>query len=66
MYLYTKDPHEAKYQFLMNKQEITSLNHFNDFKAFIKYSNDMDGIYKNIEECNPNEKPKKYFLWYGC
>ena len=66
MYLYTKDPHEAKYQLLMNKQEITSLNHFNDFKAFIKYSNDMDGIYKNIEECNPNEKPKKYFLWYGC
>ena len=29
-----------------------------DSKAFIKYSNDMDHIYKNIEECNPNKKHK--------
>ena len=28
----------------------------NDFKAFIEYSNDMDDIYKNIEEYNPNKK----------
>ena len=27
-------------------------------KAFIEYSNDMDDIYKNIEECNPNKKQK--------
>ena len=25
-------------------------------KAFIEYSNDMDDIYKNIEEYNPNKK----------
>ena len=29
---------------------------FNDFKAFVEYSNDMDDIYKNIEEYNPNKK----------
>ena len=36
IYLYTKDPYEAKYQFLINKQESTGLNHLNDFKAFIE------------------------------
>ena len=30
----------------------------NDFKAFMGYSNDMDDIYKNIEEYNPNKKRK--------
>ena len=28
----------------------------NDSKAFIKYSNDMDGIYKNFEKSNLNKK----------
>ena len=54
-----KDPYEEKYQFLINiinKKESTSLNHFNDFRAFIEYSNDIADIYKNIEEYNPNKK----------
>ena len=34
------------------------LKHFNHSKAFIEYSDDMDDIYKNIEECNPNKKRK--------
>ena len=41
IYLYTKDPYEAKYQFLINKRESTGLKHFNDPEAFIEYSNDM-------------------------
>ena len=56
IYLYAKDPYEAKYQFLINKRESTGLKHCNDYKAFIEYSNDIDGIYKNIEEYNPNKK----------
>ena len=31
------DPYEAKYQFLINKQESTRLKHCNDSKAFIEY-----------------------------
>ena len=54
IYLYVKDPDEAKYQFLINKKESTDLKHLNDVKAFIKYSNDMVDIYENIEEQNPN------------
>ena len=48
--------HMKKYQFLINKREDTVLKHLNDSKAFIEYSNDMDGIYKNIEEYKPNKK----------
>ena len=49
IYLYAKDPHEAKYQFLINKRESKGLKHLNDSEAFTEYSNDMDDIYKNIE-----------------
>ena len=45
-----KDPHEAKYQYLINKRESTGLKYFDDPKAFIKYSNDMQDAYKNINE----------------
>ena len=37
IYLYTKDPYEAKYKFLINKRESKALKHFNDSKAFIEY-----------------------------
>ena len=58
IYLYAKYPYEAKYQLLINKRESTGLKYFNDSKTIIEYSNDMDEIYRNIEECNPNKKPK--------
>ena len=35
IYLSAKDPHEAKYQFLINKRESTGLKHLNDSKSFI-------------------------------
>ena len=63
IYLYGKDLYEAKYQFLINNQEMTGLKHFNVSKAFIEYSNDMNDIYKNIEEYNPNKK-RKITLFY--
>ena len=43
---------------LINKRESTGLKYLNDPKAFIGYSNDMDDIYKNIEEYNPYKKRK--------
>ena len=55
-YLYANDPYDAKYQFLIKKQESTGLKHLNDSEAFIEYSNDMDDIHKNIEEYNPTKK----------
>ena len=31
IYLYAKDPYEAKYQYLFNKREGFGINHFNDY-----------------------------------
>ena len=50
IYLYAKDAYEAKYQFLINKRESIELKYFNDPKAFIEYSNDLQDVYKNIDE----------------
>ena len=58
IYLYAKDPYEAKYQFLINKRESTGLKHFNDPKAFIEYSNDMQDVYKDIDEYNTDKERK--------
>ena len=58
IYLYAEDPHEAKYQFLISKRESAGLNHFNNPKALIEYSNDMQDVYKNIEEYNIGKKRK--------
>ena len=58
IYLYAKDPYEAKYQFFINKRESIGLKHFNDPKAFTEYSNDMKHVYKNIEEYNTDKESK--------
>ena len=50
IYSYAEGPYEAKYQFLINKTESTGLKDFNDPKDFIKYSNDMQDTYTNIDE----------------
>ena len=48
--MYAKESYKAKYQYLINKREGVGINHFNDPKAFIEYSNDMFDIYKNIDK----------------
>ena len=58
VFLYAKDPYKSKYQFLINKHKNTGIKYFNDSKAFIEYSNDMNDIYKNTEEYNSNKKRK--------
>ena len=58
IYLYAKDPYEAKYQYLTAKWEGVAINHFDDPKAFIEYSYDMHDVYKNINYCNPDKENK--------
>ena len=50
--MYAKDLYERKYQFLINKRKSIGLKHFNDPKALIEYSNNMQDVYKNINEYN--------------
>ena len=58
IYLYAKDPYEAKYQFLINKRESPWLKRFNDPKAFIEYSDDMKDVYKKINDNNLDKENK--------
>ena len=56
--MYAKDPYESKYQYLINRREGVGINHFSDPKAFIEYSNDIDDVYKNINDYNPDKENK--------
>ena len=56
IHLYAKDPYEAKY--LIRKREGVIMDHFNNPKAFIEYSNDMHDVYKDIDEYNPDKENK--------
>ena len=58
IYLFAKDPYEAKYQYLINKRAGVGIDHFNNPKAFIEYSNDMRNVYKNIDEYNLDKENK--------
>ena len=64
IYLYAKDPYEKKYQYLINKRKKVGLNQFNDPKAFMEYSNDMQDVHKNIEDYHPIKKRKILIVFY--
>ena len=48
---------------LINKHKCVGSKHCNDPKFFIKYSNDMDDVYKNIDEYNSNKKRKIFIVF---
>ena len=54
--MYAKDPYEAKYQNLINKR--VGIDNLSDPKGFIEYSNDMQNVYKNIDEYNTDKENK--------
>ena len=43
---------------MFKNYEDVETKHFNDSKAFIEHSNNMDDLYKDIEEYSPNKKRK--------
>ena len=59
IYLYAKDPYEAKYQSLINKKESTGLKHFNDSKPFIEYTYIICMILKHKEYIEETHKTLK-------
>ena len=50
--------HMRKIPVVNYQNKSTCLKYLNDSETFIEYSNDMDDIYKDIEEYNPNKKQK--------
>ena len=58
IYLYAKDIHEPKYEYLVNKREQAEIKNLNDHNAFIEYSDDMNDVLDNINDCNKNRDKK--------
>ena len=58
IYLYAKDPYEAKYQYLIKIREKVGMDHHNNPRAYIEYSNDMRNVYKSINYYNPDKENK--------
>ena len=56
--MYTRDPYDVKYQYLINIREKVGIDHFNDPKAVIEHSNDMHDVYKNIDDYNRDKENK--------
>ena len=63
IYLYAKDLSKPKYEFLTNNRKNAGIKHFNDPTAFIEYSNDMDDVFTNIDECNKQRKRKVLIIF---
>ena len=58
IYLYAKALSEPNSEFLMKKRKDTGIKYCNDPNAFIEFSNRMDDVYQNIDDCNPSRKRK--------
>ena len=58
IYLYAKDLHEPKYEYLINKREQAGIKNLDDPKAFIEYSDDMDDVLDDINNYNKNRDKK--------
>ena len=56
--MYAKNLSKPKYEFSIKKREDAGIKHLNDLNAFIEWSDTMDDVYNNIDDCNPNRKRK--------
>ena len=63
IYLYAKDTHEKKYQYLINKREQGGAKNLNDPHAFIDYSNDMNDVLEDINNYNKNRDKKVLIIF---
>ena len=58
IYLYAKDIHEPKYEYLINKRERAGIKNLNDPQAFIEYSDDMNDVVDDINNYNKKRDKK--------
>ena len=52
IYIYAKDLHEPKYEYLINKREQAGIKNLNDSHAFIEYLDDMNDVLDDINNYN--------------
>ena len=58
IYVYAKDIHEPKNEYLINKREQAGIKKLNDPHAFIEYSDDMNDVLVDINDYNKNRNKK--------
>ena len=58
IYLYAKDLHKPKYEYLINKREQVGIKNLNDPHAFIEYSDDMNDVLDDINNYNKSRDKK--------
>ena len=58
IYLYAKELHESKYEYLINKREQAGIKNLDDPHAFIEYSDDMNDVLDDINNYNKNRDKK--------
>ena len=51
---------------MINKRKKVGLKHYNDPKAFIKYSDESQNVYKNIGEYKIGKKRKVLVIVFDC
>ena len=58
IYLYAKDLHEPKYEYLINETEQAGIKNLNHPHAFIEYLDDMNDVLDDINDYNKNRDKK--------
>ena len=58
IYLYAKDIHEPKYEYLINKREQAGIKNLNDPHDFIAYPDNMNDVLDDINNYNKNRDKK--------
>ena len=63
IYLYAIDLQEPKYEYLINKREQAGIKNLNDPKYFIKYSDDVNDVFDDINNYNKNRDKKLLIIF---
>ena len=64
IYLYAKDVHEPKYEYLINKREQAGIKNLNDPHAFIENSDDMNYVLDDINNYDEIRDKKVLIVFY--
>ena len=63
IYLYGKGPFDSKYRLLINSRENVGIEILTNPKVFNDYSQAIDDVYENSEDCNPKKKRRVLILF---
>ena len=63
IYLYAKDLGEAKYQYLIDNRVDAGIKNLNDPHAFIEYSDNMNDVYKDINDYNKKRENRVLIIF---